>query len=52
MRCAARGLTVKTFDRLIAAYALAHDTQLLTVDSGFGLMETKGIRLHLVPLIS
>jgi predicted nucleic acid-binding protein len=45
-----KGVTVKTFDLLIAAYALAHDIQLLSLDSDFGLMQTKGIRLQLVAL--
>lgn len=45
-----KGLTVKTFDLLIATYALCHDAELLTLDSDFGLMRAKGVPLQLVEL--
>jgi predicted nucleic acid-binding protein len=45
-----KGLSVKTFDLLIAAYALGHDAQLLTTNSDFRLMQKNGVRLQLVPL--
>ena len=45
-----KGLTVKTFDLLIAVYALSHGTELLTLDSDFGLMRAKGVGLQLVAL--
>jgi len=45
-----RGVTVKTFDLLIATYALCHGSELLTLDSDFGLMRASGIPLQLVAL--
>jgi predicted nucleic acid-binding protein len=45
-----KGLTVKTFDLLIATYALSHEAHLLTTDSDFALMRKKGIALELVPV--
>jgi predicted nucleic acid-binding protein len=42
-----KGLTVKAFDLLIAAYALIHHAELLTSDSDFELMRKKGIPLLL-----
>jgi len=45
-----KGLTVKTFDLLIATYALSHGVQLLTLDSDFGLMRAKGVPLQLLDL--
>lgn len=44
-----KGLTVKTFDLLIATYALSHRVELLTTDSDFGFMAKKGIPLQLLP---
>jgi predicted nucleic acid-binding protein len=41
---------VKTFDLLIAAYALGHEAQLLTMGRDFLMMQKKGIHLQLVPL--
>lgn len=43
-----KGLTVKTFDLMIATYALSHDSALLTVDGDFDAMTKKGIPLQLV----
>jgi predicted nucleic acid-binding protein len=43
-----KGLTVKTFDLLIATYALSHGTALLAVDGDFKAIEKKGIPLDLV----
>lgn len=45
-----KGLTTKTFDLLIAAYALSHRTALLTVDADFVAMKKKGVPLELVAL--
>ena len=45
-----KGVTVKTFDLLIATYALSHGSELLTLDSDFGLMRANGIPLQLVAL--
>lgn len=45
-----KGLTVKTFDLLIATYALTHGAELLTLDSDFALMRSKGVPLQLVEL--
>jgi predicted nucleic acid-binding protein len=45
-----KGLTVKTFDLLIATFALSHGTELLTLDSDFGLMRSKGVPLQLMEL--
>ena len=43
-----RGASVKSLDLLIAAYALAHDVPILTVDRDFGLMRRVGLGLVLV----
>lgn len=43
------GLTVRTFDLLIATYALSHGTELLTTDADFSLMRARGVPLELVP---
>jgi predicted nucleic acid-binding protein len=43
-----KGLTVKTFDLLIATYALSHGTALLAVDGDFKAIGKKGIPLDLV----
>jgi predicted nucleic acid-binding protein len=43
-----KGVTVKTFDLLIATYALSHGSALLTVDADFHAMKKKGIPLQLV----
>ena len=43
-----RGLSVKTLDLLIAAYALAHDVELLTADGDFKSMLKAGVSLRLV----
>jgi predicted nucleic acid-binding protein len=45
-----KGLTVKTFELLIAVYALSHGTELLTLDGDFGLMHAKGVGLQLLTL--
>ncbi len=45
-----KGLTAKTLDLLIAAYALSHRVALLTVDADFVAMKKKGIPLELVTL--
>lgn len=42
-----KGYTVKTFDLLIATYALAHDVELLTLDSDFSHMRKAGLPLRL-----
>ena len=44
---ARRGVTVKSFDLLIAVYALAHDVTLLTLDQDFRSMRKAGIPLAL-----
>jgi len=44
---ARRGVTVKTLDLLIAAYALAHDVTLLTLDQDFRSMRKAGVPLAL-----
>jgi predicted nucleic acid-binding protein len=43
-----KGVTVKTFDLLIATYALSHGVALLTVDADFKAMKKSGIPLALV----
>jgi predicted nucleic acid-binding protein len=43
-----RGSTVKSLDLLIAAYALAHDVPILTVDRDFERMRRAGLGLLLV----
>lgn len=45
---ARRGVSVKTFDLLIATYSLAHSTPLLTLDRDFRSMRDAGIPLTLV----
>ena len=45
---ARKGITVKSFDLLIATFALAHAIPILTVDRDFELMAQAGISLHLV----
>ncbi len=42
-----RGITPKTFDLLIAVYALSHSAILLTTDKDFTLMLKAGVPLHL-----
>lgn len=42
------GVTVKSFDLLIAAFALAHSMPLLTADNDFALFKKAGIPLALV----
>jgi predicted nucleic acid-binding protein len=42
-----KGVTVKTFDLLIATYALSHGVELLTLDSDFVAMRSKGVALKL-----
>lgn len=44
-----KGVTVKTFDLLIASYALTHSVALLTGDSDFHAMAQAGIPLLLAP---
>jgi predicted nucleic acid-binding protein len=44
---ARKGITVKTMDLLIAAWALAHDVPLLTGDRDFAEMSRGGIALAL-----
>jgi hypothetical protein len=44
---ARKGVTVKTFDLLIATYALAHGVPLLTSDSDFAAIRRAGIPLAL-----
>ena len=45
---ARKGLTVKSLDLLIAAYALTHAVPILTVDRDFQLIARSGVGLHLV----
>jgi predicted nucleic acid-binding protein len=45
---ARKGLTVKSLDLLIAAYALTHGVPILTVDRDFRLIARTGVGLHLV----
>jgi len=42
-----KGVTIKTLDLLIATYAIAHETSLLTKDSDFELLARTGIPLRL-----
>lgn len=49
---ARKGITVKSFDLLIATFALAHAVPLLTVDRDFELMAKAGVALHLAHPIS
>ena len=44
-----RGVTAKTFDLLIAVYALSHSTALLTTDKDFAAMLQAGVALRLAP---
>lgn len=44
---ARRGLTVKTLDLLVATYALAHGTALLTSDNDFQHMANAGLPIQL-----
>jgi predicted nucleic acid-binding protein len=44
---ARKGLTVKSFDLLIATYALSHNAALLACDHDFVLMRKAGIPLQL-----
>jgi predicted nucleic acid-binding protein len=44
---ARKGITVKSFDLLIATFALAHAVPVLTLDRDFDLMAKAGIGLHL-----
>ena len=43
-----RGITVKTIDLLIAAYALSHSVAILTADSDFERMRRAGAQLLLI----
>jgi hypothetical protein len=45
-----RGVTPKSMDLLIAAYALSHSAALLTTDKDFRAMQKAGIPLVLVPI--
>jgi predicted nucleic acid-binding protein len=45
---ARKGITVKSFDLLIATYTLAHGVPVLTLDRDFSTMAKAGIGLHLV----
>ncbi|HJX54056.1 MAG TPA: PIN domain-containing protein [Polyangia bacterium] len=45
---ARKGVTVKSLDLLIAAYALTHDIPILTLDRDFQLIARAGVGLHLV----
>ena len=45
---ARKGVTVKSLDLLIAAYALTHGVPILTLDRDFHLIARSGIGLHLV----
>jgi hypothetical protein len=45
---ARKGATVKFLDLLIAAYALAYNTPILTLDRDFQLIARAGVGLHLV----
>jgi len=45
---ARKGATVKSLDLLIAAYALAYNTPILTLDRDFQLIADAGVGLHLV----
>ena len=45
---ARKGVTVKSLDLLIAAYALTHGVPILTVDRDFQLIARTGVGLHLV----
>jgi predicted nucleic acid-binding protein len=45
-----RGVTVKTLDLLIAAYAMSHDVPLLTLDRDFASLQRAGIPLTLAPV--
>ena len=42
------GLTLKSLDLLIGAYALTHEVPILTVDRDFRLIARAGVGLHLV----
>jgi predicted nucleic acid-binding protein len=44
-----KGVTVKTQDLLIAAYALSHSIPLLTTDRDFSLLQKAGVPLVLAP---
>jgi hypothetical protein len=44
-----KGVTVKTLDLLIAAYALSHSIPLLTTDRDFSLLQKAGVPLVLAP---
>ena len=46
---ARRGITSKTMDLLIAAYALAHGVGLLAKDGDFAAMRQAGVKLLIVP---
>jgi predicted nucleic acid-binding protein len=45
---ARNGVTVKSLDLLIAAYALTHDIPILTLDRDFQLIAHAGVGLHVV----
>jgi predicted nucleic acid-binding protein len=42
-----KGFTVKTLDLLVAAHALAHDVELLTLDADFQILRRAGLALRL-----
>lgn len=46
-----KAITIKSFDLLIASYALSYDAELLTLDNDFSLMRKKGIPLRLAALV-
>jgi len=43
-----KGVAVKSFDLLIATYALSHGTELSSLDAGFSSMRGSGVPLQLV----
>lgn len=46
---ARRGVTVKTLDLLIAAYAVAHGAPILTLDADFEAIRKAGVHLTIAP---
>jgi len=49
---ARKGITVKTLDLLIAAYALSHRIPILTLDSDFRLIARSGVGLHVMSTVT